>query len=404
VLLRALASFKPGELRALRVRDRRFIDDLAVFLQLVPLASTAVARMGVTRGVSMEEADAACRRRHDDAPLLVAVSGALQSVQSLAWDGVVHDKDMHGETAFLRRYAATLTEVDCWMVTRNGRAPLSVCAALSLCMQLESLSCAGCYTPIAWLGLSQLHTLRGVSLDAVPVSAIAAALPCLHTLAASLQASDPAAVAGFFDHLLPRLRSFGFSGGWPQDEHGDDAHTCELPPPPFPFLEQLSWNLYYAGGDAAFRCFSNARPHKLSAPCGGVTEWLDGTSTACGALCPPGGVLPSKGPLSLVLELEVDGAVDVARLLHAAPELRRLTVNNWVGDSTYWCTGVGPVDAGFGGLRHTLRSLDVTMRSEKGRPPCAPPADCAKRLRQQHFPRLRNLKINRVDYTDLPVD
>jgi hypothetical protein len=105
-----------------------------------------------------------------------------------------------------------------------------------------------------------------------------------------------------------------------------------------------------------------------------------------------------------VRELEVDGAVDVARLLQAAPELRRLTVNNWVGDSTYWCTGIGPV-AGFGGLRHaTLRSLEVMMRFEKGRPPCALPADCAKRLRQQHFPRLRSLKVNRVDYTDLPVD
>jgi hypothetical protein len=48
-------------------------------------------------------------------------------------------------------------------------------SAVAGCTRLECLTGAYPYTPLVWLGLSQLHTLHGVDLRTV--SAIAAALP-----------------------------------------------------------------------------------------------------------------------------------------------------------------------------------------------------------------------------------
>jgi hypothetical protein len=89
--------------------------------------------------------------------------------------------------AVIQRFAATITELQGPLSLRlldesdgSGRLPV-----LSTCTRLELLTDVSNYKPSVWLGLSQLHTLRGVDLRQVSIAAIAAALPRLHTLAAT---------------------------------------------------------------------------------------------------------------------------------------------------------------------------------------------------------------------------
>jgi hypothetical protein len=67
----------------------------------------------------------------------------------------------------------------------------------SLTFQLQ-LDCP----PAAWLGLSQLQTLRGVSLGDVPATTIASALPRLHTLHLRIPHAD-FPVAPFYHEGAP---------------------------------------------------------------------------------------------------------------------------------------------------------------------------------------------------------
>jgi hypothetical protein len=112
-------------------------------------------------------------RLRDDGP----VSRALASLRLIKGENVTLP------LALIAHCAATLTELDCFdLKCRPSDDGLK--HVLSRCMRLESLNLYALpyCPPAAWLHLSQLHTLRGVSFADVPAAAIAAALPRLHTL------------------------------------------------------------------------------------------------------------------------------------------------------------------------------------------------------------------------------
>jgi hypothetical protein len=228
------------------------------------------------------------------------------------------------------------------------------------------------YAPNAWLGLSHLHTLRGVDLHRVSVRAVAAALPRLHTLDVVSDRSGPltaSVVAGFFECLLPRLRVFHFSGSWPKD----DPAIAE-PPRPLPLLHELSWqcNDFVSG-------FSNAQPTELCAPFHTmITHWLpaNGDAPHCGQA--------ARGPLACVRYLRVFGfqpkPADLASVLRAAAELRTLDAGVQRADGLDWAG-----HPAFEGLvHHWLRSIRVRGAGPQLFAHFDP-------LRQRHFPRLQKL-------------
>jgi hypothetical protein len=143
VLQRALSLLRPGELRAIRVADPQVLDLL--------------------QGHSSDA---------------VAAQAAVGPLRAVAWS-----ESGSGESAFafIEPHTASLLEIDCFPQKSSSNDRL-----LARCTRLESLTYANRYEPNAWLGLSQLHTLRGVDLCVVSVATIAAALPRLHTLDAYL--------------------------------------------------------------------------------------------------------------------------------------------------------------------------------------------------------------------------
>jgi hypothetical protein len=171
VVVRALRLFRPGELRALRVRDCRVFRLVSSMLQ----------------------------PRSDDA---APTSPLEQAVDSLCAVELAPSRDatwgieMH-VVAVIERCAGTVTEL-------KGPLPGQLLSAsnswghpsvLARCTRLEVLTDVSSYTPAVWLALSQLHTLRHVSFHQVSAAAIAVALPRLHTLTA-YGCNSAVAVAG----------------------------------------------------------------------------------------------------------------------------------------------------------------------------------------------------------------
>jgi hypothetical protein len=207
IFVRALSFFGPGELRALRVEDAGFFG-LVVSTLRAPETATQAA----------QALDSLC----------------AVEVVAPSYDAA----DSSRAAPIIESCAATLTELKGYLPGRvlcasdgSGRPPVLAC-----CTRLEILIFAYLYTPAVWLGLSQLHTLRGVDLGQVSTAAIAAALPRLHTL--TMYSNDELvsvdSVAGFFTDLLPRLRLFHFFGMWPRE-----AATAAAAP--LPQLEELEW-------------------------------------------------------------------------------------------------------------------------------------------------------------------
>jgi hypothetical protein len=165
LLRRALLLLGQGELQELHemralLHDTRGICDFIV--SMLAHDGSTVRHFG---GFS-------CKRV--DAPRDAPVSRALESLR------VVQGKHVTVPVALIQHCAATLTELDCFKLGDDS----AVDSVLPRCTRLESLPLSDWTDcpPAAWLGLSQLHTLRGVSLSVVPAAAIAAALPRLHTL------------------------------------------------------------------------------------------------------------------------------------------------------------------------------------------------------------------------------
>jgi hypothetical protein len=358
----ALSLFGPGELQALHVAD-------AGTLELVQFMLT-----------------------QDGVP----PAPAVQSLRALSVRGMLISKstiDRNVIPALIERYAATITEVDCVSIGENGAAD----RALACCHRLESLSTARVFTPSAWLGLSQLHTLRGVSFADVPVATIAATLPRLRTLhAENMRRGHDFAVAEFFESLLPHLQSFHFNGWWPEDAH--DAAPQSLVQ--LPSLQDFHW-LHHDTGSmdlsprALPRGFMGAHPVSLNVFGPAIAEWLTTTESAR-----PGWA--ANGPFTRVRDLSITvgtlEAPDLARLLRAAPQLRRLTIDifYFVEDDPLWLIARAPIsDPAFAGLvhrrlRHLVVSCDLDEEFDDGA--------AAVVLQQRHFPRLRMLTVNDQQY------
>jgi hypothetical protein len=321
------------------------------------------------------------------APEGLALSRALHSLRGLVCHTGINGRDP--ATTLIERYAATLTHLDCMTDCDNEVAS----QAVARCHRLESLEIVSDFLPSAWLGLTQLHTLCGVYFTDVPVAAIAAALPRLHTLHAFNTDRHDFAVGEFFDDLLPRLRSFHFEGWWPEDEP-DAAATRSWPP--LPRLHDLHWLRDDRSQELSPmplpRGFMGARPVSVRGHAPVIAEWLATVEAAS----PPGSAF--NGPLAQVRDLSIHishlEAPDLERLLRAAPQLRRLTLNSEN-------TGKQILEAAFPDLRIHSRLRHLIIRNNRGRRSDEAPAeDCTLLLRQRHFPQLRRLTVDGQEYPD----
>jgi hypothetical protein len=246
--------------------------------------------------------------------------------------------------------------------------------------------------PAAWLGLSQLHTLRDVHLNVVSTAAIAAALPRLHTLTAyAIPLLSLDEVSGFFTDLLPRLRVFHFRGWWPVEAATSAAA-------PLPLLEELVWIEHKSGMGRELSlptAFLGARPTVLHAPYELFANSLPARGGASGE--------PARSSfLSRVCDLHLDAYTsisvsDVAQVLRAAPQLRRLHCDFYLRRDRRWITSLArPRHPGFVGLFHPrLRCLHVSTDVPASCDDASASCDDARvsRLRGTCFPRLRELKL-----------
>jgi hypothetical protein len=288
----------------------------------------------------------------------------------------------------IERHSDTVTEIDCLLDTADGGHANRV---LRSCKRLEILTCAS-YEPNVWLGLSQLHTLRGVNLEVVTFAAIAAALPRLDTLDVfGYVSASPASVVGFFEDLLPRLRSFHFTGCWPRGEEltfqtTATASTSSLQE--LPALRELVLNLYSTVDFRIARKFMGARPVLLRLPyaslanadCLPVANSTSNAETSAAAAF-----------LSRVRNLELLGPIDdgpsgLARVLRSAPQLRTFTAIRMEGD--FLLASSPPEGFAEGFIHPWLRSMDIEAWDSV-------PADGIAQLRQLYFPRLRRLTFDK---------
>jgi hypothetical protein len=337
-----------------------------------------------------------------DAPLTAPVLRALASLRAIAIE------KGRLPLTLIQACAATLTELEFNCGRLSDTALEQVQCVLPRCTRLESLtlySWLDC-PPAAWLGLSQLHTLRGVSLAYVPTATIAAALPRLHTLHLHHQLHRiDFSVAGFYDELLPRLRSFHLEGAWP--ETSEESQTAVVRA--LPLLEDLKWCAIEANPP---RQLMGARPSTLSIYDMALDAWLQQAADGAGhldALSP----LARVQALTLRVEEEPPEVTSMGRLLRATPQLRKLTfdVCEWeYADNSPWFLSKDSVTPGMvfaTGLFH-LRLRHVAVNSLFVATPSLYPTrsahdvpvpdGCGVLLRQRHFPRLRRFSANDEEY------
>jgi hypothetical protein len=352
LLLRTLSLFGPGELRVVRVIDPKCFD------------------------VIVSELD------RPDSLGAVRLAQALSSLRAVAWS--TYGMRLEPAFGFIERYGADLTELDCSFFSGGNKAADS---ALTCCARLEFLANAQAYDAKVWLGLTHLHTLRGVDFSVVSVAAIAAALPRLHTLAAFINVSSVSpfphtVVAGFFEDLVPRLQVFDYHGSWPVE---DDQAPVAILPQPLPLLQEL---VFWCPTDfPVARGFMGARPVKLVMPYAAV----DGMLRAVPLMTSEATYRPLARVRHLWLARDNAGGAypdtsDVARLLRAAPQLRKFM--GCLPGGFDWLD-----DPAFRGLVHPwLRSVCVSSGAEPA------PFDCGVQLRRLHFPRLQQLIVNSVQH------
>jgi hypothetical protein len=292
--------------------------------------------------------------------------------------------------AFIRRYATGITELGCEYTADCDMADITV----ARCAQLVSITRAYFYQPSTWLGLTQLHTLRGVDLNKVSVATIAAALPRLHTLAAFTHIHDPSptAVAGFFEDLLPRLSIFRFNGTWPTAAADAVATTQQ----PLPLLRELMWACR-RNGVSVSRGFMGAQPVVLHTTDAVFAEWVNAATRD--APTTSGGALTRVRDLRFAVGSSPDKC-NIARLLQSAPQLREFNLG-WLDGGVFWYEVV-PSFAGF--LVHP-RLRHIRVDAVNGRVAACPPGDCAEQLRRLCFPRLRCLSMGtKSDFFVTPLE
>jgi hypothetical protein len=303
---------------------------------------------------------------------------------------VIKGTNLSLRAALIQQCAATLTELDCNSLNGDAHGVLPRCA------RLESLTLSGwdCCPPAAWLGLSQLHTLRGVNLSVVPAAAIAAALPQLRTLhLCHYEGSVEFPLTAFYDELLPRLRSFGLEGSWPKTRDSMPIGDVRR----LPLLEDLKWYSRLRDWEANVpRQLMCARPSTVIISDAVLAEWLqaaDGAGVDSPTVTPP---LARVRALALTFGRTPPNAAVVARLLRAAPQLRQLSLHLHFRENMRWALSDAFTPAcAFAGIVHPmLRHIVVTMSSLD----VIVPAGCGVQLRQRHFPGLRRLTVDEEEY------
>jgi hypothetical protein len=363
LLRRAVLLLGPGELQELHeLPTDGLCDGTCKFIQSV--LAQEVAR-------SPLNPDGGARR---DAPVLTA----LVSLRVIQGEKVVLP------VALIQQCAGTLTELECFLLSDDTTR------VLPQCKRLESLTLHSLCPPAAWLGLSQLHTLRGVSLSELPaVTTVAAALPRLHTLHLKQTAARADFLVGFYEELLPRLRSFHLEGRWPTpSDEPEMAHA-----PPLPLLEDLKW--WNWGFNNLPHQLMGARPSMLNTHRVDLVAWMmaaDGVGAdSATAVTSP---LARVRALSLRFGGISPDAAFMARLLCAAPCLRQLTF--YVRESAH-ARRLLSDELAFAGLAHPrLRHVAFTRADSALDVPV--PSGCGVRLRQRHFPRLRRLTVDGEEY------
>jgi hypothetical protein len=363
LLLRALSLFGSGELRALHVPDIDVFRLVKSPLLLPREASAGGARPQIGQ----------------------AVDDALCSVHVAEYLTPFHD--LSSLAALLKRRASTITELDVKFASSLPPGIVEqVSSALACCVRLVSLSDVSRLAPATWLGLSQLHTLRGVDLGDVSFATIAAALPRLHTLTTCGYCNDAAQAANFFTDLLPRLRVFRFTGKWPDLQEQQPVSSTVAP---LPLLQELVWADAW---NIAPRGFLGAQPTSAHVSRALISQcWLGGAVDAAANF------LTRMCDLHINATLAADrlDLADVARILRAAPQLKKFHTADFVHGGASWLAPTLPTHPAFEGLVHPrLRELGIrtpcvaTSGTSEANPP---DAEWVAHLRRRHFPRLREL-------------
>jgi hypothetical protein len=193
------------------------------------------------------------------------------------------------------------------------------------------------------------------------------------------------AVAGFFEDLLPRLQDLRYTGLWPRNLQDEKAAPL-CAPLLLPHLRNLALLGTYSSHPPPWTWFVGARPLTLCADGAMLPRWL-----------PPEGAASCR-LLAAVRTLEITAfsptlffPAYVAQLSRAAPHLAILIVSasganinsSWLGHPA------------FDELVHlTLQRI----RLRGFRFPNAPSSDTLLRMRQRHFPRLKELAIDGCEY------
>jgi hypothetical protein len=335
LLVRALSLFAQGELRALRVRDPAIFRIVLAMLQALPQGGAPASHLA-------QALDSLC-----------AVELECDFISAPS-------EDAPHVAAVIERCAATVTELkgplpaDLLHQVRSGHPPV-----LARCARLEVLTEVSSYTPAVWLGLSQLHTLRGVCLNQVSVGAIAAALPRLHTLTCFIPYYSTAhsSVAGFFTDLLPRLRVFDFHGTWPVAAAQSAAAPIALPPP-LSGLEKLVWD-ECSPQPTVLREFLGARPIFVRAPSELIAEYLTGRGDGAANRVEPAGFLSRVCELHVVGGTVSIGVSDVARILRETPRMHTFLINRRIrGDASFLKASTAPLHPAFVDLVHRHQRPD----------------------------------------------
>jgi hypothetical protein len=373
LLRRALSLFGTGEMRALCVAGPDVVDLVVSLLKpkFGPVAVPDVDAAPSGSGAALESS---------------LLGRALDGLCAVAWPEQPNQLD--AAFALIERHAATITTLDCHKWSKSDAAE----RAVARCTHLRSLSFVDCYAPASWLQCAQLHTLHDVNLSAVSVAAMAAALPRLHTLTAVITRAVPTgALTGFFEHLLPRLRVFHFSGMWPSSREADTT-AGGFVAQPLPLLQELAWNSPTSHHAEALK-FIGAQPVTLDTSHEMIADWF---VAADGDNITVAGAIGAGGPLACLRDLRVSGVgssdtFDMARMLRAAPHLRALAIGGFQG-SPFWHTLDGPDPHEMAPTHARVRSIVIHSAVEETRPPRV---DTVARLREgRHFPRLRELTVS----------
>jgi hypothetical protein len=367
VIVRALSLFGPGELRTLRVVE---VDVFCLVTSLLQKASVSGS---------------------GPAPQIAQAIDVLYAID--AGGHFSPSPDIGSLAALLERHASTITELRAELPARMLEVASS---ALARCSRLESLTGAHGHDPFIWLGLSQLHTLCGVDMGKVSFADIAAALPKLNTLKAFGYCDNPAQAAAFFTDLLPRLRVFHFDGRWANAEE-EPASTAVAP---LPLLEELMWAMF--DQNIAPREFLGAQPAVLDAPYALISQcWLGSVDEAARFLAR---VCDLK--IRQVVDVDPLDPTDVARVLRAAPRLKKFYSGHYVEGGASWLAPTAPTHPAFEGLVHPrLVEFGLARDDEADTSDAIPPdAEWAAHLRRRNFPRLREVGVGGEAYFVTPLD